>query len=103
MPPKTATANTYCLRGEQTVRTIADAHSALAAFYANALTLVIDAAKVTDADLTLVQLIESLRRTAARDGETIRMSAPLPDALRDVLVRGGFLSSPDNALFWTAP
>lgn len=101
MHPEPATAFRLC--GEQTVRTIADTHHAFVEFYADAPGVVFDPSAVTEADLSLVQLIVSARRTAARDGKRVCISGPLPDALRDVLVRGGFLNSPDQALFWTAP
>jgi ABC-type transporter Mla MlaB component len=93
----------FRLSGEQTVRTIAATRRELATYCAEAAAIAIDAAGVTDADLTLVQLIESARRTAARDGKRVCMTAHPSEALRDVLVRGGFLNSPANALFWTAP
>lgn len=103
MPSDALTATSFCLRGEQTVRTIAETHGALAKFYASADAIAIDASGLTDADLTLVQLIEAVRRSAARDQKRLCLSSPLPDALRDVLVRGGFLNAPDDALFWSAP
>lgn len=96
-------ATAFRLCGEQTVRTIADTHRALVEFYTTAPGVVFDPSAITEADLSVVQLIESTRCTAARDGKKVCISGPLPDALRDVLVRGGFLNSPDNALFWTAP
>jgi hypothetical protein len=91
------------LCGEQTVRTIADTHRSLMEFYADAPGVGFDLRAIADADLTFVQLIESTRRAAARDGKCVCISGPLPEAVRDVLVRGGFLNSPDNALFWAAP
>lgn len=96
-------ATAFHLCGEQTVRTIADTHRALVEFYTAASGVVFDPSAITEVDLSLVQLIEATRRTAARDGKKVCMSGRLPDALREVLVRGGFLNSPDNALFWTAP
>jgi hypothetical protein len=93
----------FRLDGEQTVRTIAETHQALAGQYANADSLTIDPTGLVDADLTLVQLIESLRRSAAQDNKRVCMSGPLPSALQTILVRGGFLSTPDANLFWTAP
>jgi anti-anti-sigma regulatory factor len=102
--PKNATiATTFRLRGEQTVRTIVQTHQALGKAFARSPALVIDASEITEADLTVVQLIESARRSAARDGKKICMTSPPPEALRDVLIRGGFLNAPDNALFWAAP
>jgi ABC-type transporter Mla MlaB component len=96
-------ANAFHLHGEQTVRSIAETHLALAEHYASAASVAIDASAVTEADLTFVQLILSLRRTAERDGKRACITGPLPDCLRDTLVRGGFLTTPDSHLFWTSP
>jgi hypothetical protein len=97
------TDTAFRLSGEQTVRTIAESHRALSAYYDQSATIPIDTSDVTDADLTLVQLIESVRVAAASDGKKVCMSTRPSTTLRDVLVRGGFLNSPANALFWTAP
>jgi len=93
----------FHMRGEQTVRTINETHQALTAALAGAPSLVIDASDLGESDLTAVQLIEAARLAAARDGKRITMVSPLPDRLRSMLERGGFLASPSNALFWTAP
>lgn len=62
----------------------------------------IDIAGVTDADLTLVQLIESARRSAALSGTPLRLSAPASGAVLALLQRGGFLGDedPQRAAFW---
>ncbi|GAA0562345.1 STAS domain-containing protein [Rhizomicrobium electricum] len=101
MHSETTTAFRLC--GEQTVRTIADTHSALLEYYAAAPNVVFDPTAITEADLSVVQLVESARQTAARDGKKICIAGPLPVSLRDVLVRGGFLNSPEDALFWATP
>lgn len=86
--------------GELTVRTITEAHQKLLSESVNADTILVDASKVTDVDLTFVQLIESARRSASKDGKRLTMAAPLPPVLRDLLERGGFLSAGDSASFW---
>ncbi len=107
MPSKAATAITFRLRGEQTLRTIAETHRAfaevLAKARANSPAVAIDVHEMTEADLTVVQLIESVRRWCAREGKKVCMTSPPPEALREILIRGGFLNAPDNVLFWTAP
>ena len=103
MPQETDIATRFCLRGEQTVRTIAETHHALSAVYDTSCVVTIDASDVSEADLTAIQLIESVRRSAARDGKRLCMASLPSTALRELLTRGGFLESPDNALFWTAP
>jgi MFS superfamily sulfate permease-like transporter len=54
---------------------------------------------VTDADLTFVQLVESARRSAASEGKSFAVT-PAPDSLRELLERGGFVSSPEDRSFW---
>jgi hypothetical protein len=60
-----------------------------------------DAAEV---DLTLVQLIESARISVAREGKTLRLSAPASGALLAALERGGFVGEPTDprTQFWLA-
>jgi ABC-type transporter Mla MlaB component len=103
VPSKAATTTTFRLSGEQTLRTIAETHRALTQALARSANVTIDARDVTEADLTIVQLIESARRWCAREGKKVCMTSPPPEALREILIRGGFLNAPDNALFWTAP
>ena len=52
-------------------------------------------------DLSFVQVIESARRSAERDGKTINLSKPAGPNIRRVLERGGFLTgAPDAVRFW---
>ena len=53
-------------------------------------------------DLSFIQLIESARRHAGRQGRTIRLARPAGRNVRRVLERGGFLSrsAPDAFRFW---
>lgn len=64
--------------------------------------ITIDISRVTDADITLPQLIESARRSAAIEGREIRLSQPADGAVLQLLRRGGFLDSSDPARvdFW---
>lgn len=95
--------NAFRLGHEQTVRTIAETHRALIQHCSDTAAITVDPTDVVEADLTLVQLIESLRRTGEREGKRVCIKGPLPVCLRDVLVRGGFLTAPDSHLFWTSP
>lgn len=52
----------------------------------------IDAAAVTEADLSLVQLLLAARKAAQQSGKTLVLARPVSGALRDVLLRGGFLA-----------
>lgn len=99
----TADPNSACtlkLRGALTVCTIAKAHKKLASAFVSASEICVDLNDAKEADLTLVQLIQSARHSAQRDGKTIRLLQPLPDALMSELMRGGFLNTKDN--FWTS-
>jgi anti-anti-sigma regulatory factor len=62
----------------------------------------IDLAQVTEADATLVHLIEQARRNAARSGVAIRLCEPAQGTVLQTLERGGFLTDPPDALtrFW---
>jgi ABC-type transporter Mla MlaB component len=93
-------ACTLKLRGELTVSTIAKAHKKLVSAWAGAHDIGVDLNGVKEADLTLVQLIQSARLSAQRDGKTIHLIQPIPSALLSELERGGFLDTADQ--FWTS-
>jgi anti-anti-sigma regulatory factor len=65
--------------------------------------VVADCAQVTAADLSAVQLLLAAHRSAAAWGRTFALAAPAEGALREALVRGGFLpegaDGPGNR-FW---
>lgn len=98
MPAKKPASQTVTLSGEQSVRTIAEAHTALRKALTEADTIMLDASGVDDADLTFVQLIESTRLTAASLGKRVCLKTPFPPALNEQLERGGFLAAPVS--FW---
>lgn len=54
---------------------------------------------VSEADLTFVQLVESARRFATSEGRRFAVT-PAPEALRDLLERGGFVIKPEDRAFW---
>lgn len=64
--------------------------------------ITIDISRVTEADITLPQLIESARRSAAIEEREIRLSQPAEGAVLQLLRRGGFLDTSDPARvdFW---
>jgi anti-anti-sigma regulatory factor len=66
------------------------------------LSLAIDLRQVVDADVTLVQLVESARRTAAQSGVALRLCEPAQGPVLQTLQRGGFLTDPPDARtrFW---
>lgn len=88
------------LAGDLTIRGIADAHGQLLDALRSDLALSICVATDALVDLTLVQLIESARRSAEEAGGALVMEAPAQDALLQTLDRGGFLQTPDQRSFW---
>jgi anti-anti-sigma regulatory factor len=90
------------LEGSITIAGMADAHQALLAAMATDGSLTIDIGGVSEADLTFVQLIEAARRSAAKAGRSIALTAPATGPVHEVLRRGGFLdpADTDRINFW---
>jgi hypothetical protein len=86
--------------GEQTIRTIVDAHRRLVEGMAASSAVEANIEAGAAVDLTFVQLIESARRTARDAGAAFRLAAPAAGALRETLERGGFLAAPVDREFW---
>jgi ABC-type transporter Mla MlaB component len=80
------------LEGELTIRTIEALHARLRDLIAARAELEIDVAAAIQIDVNFVQLVLAARRSAEATGKTVALAAPADGALRDVLVRGGFLS-----------
>lgn len=64
--------------------------------------VVLDASALAAPDLSVVQLILSLRAEARSQGGDVRLAAPAADALAALLHRGGFTDAmtPDDNAFW---
>lgn len=64
--------------------------------------IVIDIAGVTDADLSLIQLLAALRVSAADAGREVRLRTPVPAPVAALLDRAGFLAAPtpQDLDFW---
>ena len=64
--------------------------------------VVLDASALAAPDLSVVQLILSLRAEAMSQGGDVRLLAPAGDALTALLRRGGFADAmtPDDNAFW---
>lgn len=82
---------------------IADAYVALAAGMKHDGPVVVNLDEVEEADLTLPQLLEAARRTAAAKDQEIRLEKPAEGAVLQVLQRGGFLDpgDADRLDFWS--
>ena len=85
------------LENALTIRTIATAHSDLVDALVSHRTILIDCSAVTEADVSLVQLLLAARASAARNGQQLTLSQPVGEALDATLRRGGFRSDdPSN-------
>lgn len=85
----------------QTLRTIDAAATALRDLLGQHSHVEIDCSAVSEADLTLVQLLLSARKTAEHDGKRLTLAAPASGALLDALARAGVLAAADP--FWLQP
>jgi anti-anti-sigma regulatory factor len=92
------------LTGEMTLQS-ADAIHARLLEMAGQPAVEIDCGGITEADISLIQLILAARASAERSGRTLTLAQPAEGALHDALERGGFLSPGDEAsaeqTFWT--
>lgn len=64
--------------------------------------VVLDVSEVKAADISLIQILESARRLAARDGRDLRLLHPVHSHLSALLERAGFIAaaSPADIDFW---
>lgn len=94
---------TLSLSGALTVRRAEELGGLVRAAAAESAFLILDISEVSEADLSFVQLVESLRRSEARSGARVRLARPADGALLTVLERGGFLdpATPERTAFWT--
>ncbi|MEH3103644.1 MAG: STAS domain-containing protein [Sphingomonas phyllosphaerae] len=61
----------------------------------------LDLSAVAAPDLSVVQLVESARRTARDDGRDFALTAPVGAPFRALLARAGFTpASEEDATFW---
>lgn len=91
--------NAVTLRNIEAVRTEMLTHLATSNL------IEIDCSDLMEADLSLVQLIVSLRKSALQTGGDISLAHPATGALLEVLNRGGFLNATtadtgEDDLFW---
>jgi ABC-type transporter Mla MlaB component len=105
MSHKQSKIGNLILEGAATVRTAEATHAKLADFLRHHSDIEIDCTGITEADLSLVQLLVAARKSAKRSGKTVVLTAPAGGALREALSQGGFLpalegqASSDEA-FW---
>lgn len=56
--------------------------------------LTLDCSALAEADLSLVQLVIALRKSAVERGATVALKEPASGALLQLLVRSGFVTAP---------
>lgn len=93
------------LDGAQTLRNIHEAHDLLRAALADHPTVEVDCDAVTEFDLSFIQLLLSVKRSADKADKLFGLASPAAGQLRTVLERAGFLPATtdefsDNAAFW---
>jgi len=90
------------ISGDLTIKGVDAIHAQLAAALPAHSEIILNINDVVEADLTFVQLVESARLSAAQHGARLALRAPVDEALRAILERGGFLdpADPARARFW---
>jgi len=86
--------------GPANVQTIAEIHRKLLLGLQRSRAVELHVDSAADIDLTFVQLVESARRYAAAEGKTVALSASAEAGLREVLQRGGFVTTAADRAFW---
>ena len=104
-PARHAAASCIRLPNAVTLRNIEAVRAEMLGHLATSSSIEIDCSDLEEADLSLVQLIVSLRKNALQGGGGVTLMRPASGALLDVLNRGGFLNpgkaeTGENDLFW---
>jgi hypothetical protein len=81
---------TISLDGARTIQTAEKTRSLLLEAFRTASSISVDCSKVTEADLSLVQLLLSARKTAAACGKSLTLALPAGGVVDGILKRGGF-------------
>jgi anti-anti-sigma regulatory factor len=99
MADQKSTDGCLVLEGAATLRTAGAIHARLLEALKGDGPIEVDCGKVTEADLSLVQLLLAARRSAERGGRAFALSSPADGPLRDVLARAGLLPETGET-FW---
>jgi len=89
-------ASVIKLGPNQTINACQESHQALLGAVRGGRDLVVDCSAVTDADLSLVQLLIAARRSARACGVSVRVASPTNPALVRVLTSAGIIA-PDRS------
>lgn len=90
------------LNGATSVRTAETLRAMLLDAFEQADSIELDVPALTEADLSVVQLIEAARAHATRENKRVHLTAPAHGALLDLLLRAGILTDPaaEDIDFW---
>jgi hypothetical protein len=88
------------LSGDLTLRAIGGAHQQLRDALAAHPQVAVAVDPAATVDLTLVQLLESARRSADEQGRGFELAAPASGGLLETLTRGGFVETANQRAFW---
>lgn len=92
----------YTVQNKVSIRNINDVYSELLRFVDDNQEIEIDLEICEDLDLSLIQLIESARKTAAAESKIIRLTKPANEAVLSTLHRAGLVEgfSANDTKFW---
>lgn len=93
---------TYQVPAKVNIRNVKDIHGEFLIYFKNSQAIEIDLDGCEDADLSLVQLIESVRKSAAAQSRGVSLTKPANDMIRATLKRAGLFESftGDDTRFW---
>ncbi len=99
-----SSSGTLDLSGSRTIRSADQTRSLLLEALGAHTTTSLDCSAVTEADLSLVQLLISARMSAELSGKTVTLAHPPTGVLLQALSKAGFTTSPDpligNGSYW---
>jgi hypothetical protein len=92
----------YIAPSKVNIRNIKDIHAELLTYVNNNAAIEINLDDCEDNDLSLIQLIESARKSADARSKTISLTKPANDIVQSTLRRAGLLEafSADDSKFW---
>ncbi len=86
---------TVSLEGGRTIRNAEQTRSLLLEALCGNSPVSLDCSAVSEADLSLVQLLLSARKSAQLSGKSLTLAQPISGALHQALSKAGFATSPD--------
>lgn len=100
MSGDTKASGRLAIDGALTIRTAGEATQRLRKHFKRHAKIEIDAAGVTEIDVSGIQLLLAVRASALKAGKALTVAQPLPEPLRAALQQGGFLAADGGESFW---